>query len=866
MRDSRDRQPDGRQIGTAAGGTSHETAAPDAVGGTTLPPNGSASTFETMDPPRSRKAAGPGHSTFWQFLLTLLAIVVFFVGSTLYSQHLARRLDEDAASIAVNASPSIEALSVARGDASQAELAVTRAVEAAPDNGATERAAAESALTGLHASLARYLALPFYAGEREHWNEVDQALRAFEETVTVAFVALQEKHTDTARSLLITRLRPATARLDASLQFLVGFNAREQHRMGEEIPRLRKNAARTAYVLDGASAVLAAVLIALAVIEARRRQQLLAHLSDRLEAMVTGTARITAALGRRKLRPVLTAIVEEASRVARAEYAALGFVNDAGRPFDSFVFHGISPAEAKAIGHFPRPVGVLGQIIAEGRGLRVADVRKHPSFRGLPEGHPPMGPFLGVPIRRDGNGRGNLYVARAPGAPPFSERDEHLVELFAAQAAASTENARLYEELDEQRTRAQLLSDISSRLVDTLDYQTTLKDIANAVCSPSFVDVCAIDISDDSGELVSRTVSAADPAWRLLLNEHADHDANHDRKGGRPPNDPVVRALLERRTVRFAVEAETRGSSERDSDVLSEIPLKFGVAIPLVGHNHLLGVITFMTFADHSFDDSTVAFAEEVARRAALSIDNALLHQRTCRAVESRSDVLAIVSHDLRNPLNAVRLTADLLRRNGAADERRRGELADRLTRATDVMLRLISDLLDASKIESGTLSVEPKPEPIGPMFADALETVREVGAARSISIHVDIDNTLFVICDRTRILQVLSNLLNNALKFTPDEGSLTISAHRIGAEVHVRVSDTGPGIAEAERERVFDRYWQARHTRRAGAGLGLFIVRGIVEAHGGRAWVEAAPGGGACLCFSLQARASEEELERAAP
>ena len=200
-------------------------------------------------------------------------------------------------------------------------------------------------------------------------------------------------------------------------------------------------------------------------------------------------------------------------------------------------------------------------------------------------------------------------------------------------------------------------------------------------------------------------------------------------------------------------------------------------------------------------------------------------------------------------------MAASLLKRAPAADEHKRHELADRIARTKDHMARLIEDLLAASKIESGSFSVEPKPEPLETLITEAVELLRDAAATKSISLHAQIEDALAVVsCDRERILQVLSNLIGNAIKFTPTEGLITVATHSLGEEIRVSVSDTGSGIAQADREHVFDRYWQASHTRRAGAGLGLFIVKGIVEAHGGHAWAEASDGGGASLCFTLPA------------
>lgn len=816
-----------------------------------------------MDPPNHRRPrfAGIRRAPVWPLIVVTLSIICLFVTSTLYSKRTAARLDSDAASVATNASPSIAALSAARGALFRAEVAVARAIETANGSDTAERSAAEDAIRQIRALETEYLSLPFFPGERDHWKEVDVATHAFEEEVTISFAAIAAGRLDEARAILTTQLRPATEGLDKGLEFLVSFNAAQQRRLGMEIPRLRHHAARINYLLEAASALLAILLLALVVRESRRRQRLLAHFSDRLEEIVAATARITAALARHdNQRPVLNAIVTEACRLVDADYAALGFMVDRNRPFDSFVFHGFSAAEVEATGRFPRPVGILGQVIADGQPLRVDDVTKHPSFRGWPAGHPPMGAFLGVPVRRDGHGSGNLYLARRPGRAPFTGEDEHIIQLLAAQAAASAENAALYHALEKQRTRAQLLADASERMIGSLAYETTLERAANAVL-PGFADVCVLHLSDDSGAITRMVMAATDPVWRILCNELTARYAQPTERH------PALHALRERRSLSFAVDEETLAHMAQDEEhrsLLQQFPMKHGLSVPLVGGARLLGVISFYTFSEAGFGEDDVAFAEELTHRAALAIDNALLHDRTERAVQARADLLAIVSHDLRNPLGAIRMATGLLKREPAAVEEKRHELADRIGRTTERMMRLIEDLLAASKIESGSFSVEPKPEPVAAMIDEAVDSFRDSAATKSIALHEELDGVAAeVMCDRDRVLQVLSNLIGNALKFTPPDGAITVSVRSLGAEVRVSVADTGAGIPEAEREHVFDRYWQATHTRRAGAGLGLFIVKGIVEAHGGRAWAEAGPGGGACLCFTLPTYSSSLPIQQ---
>jgi signal transduction histidine kinase len=224
-------------------------------------------------------------------------------------------------------------------------------------------------------------------------------------------------------------------------------------------------------------------------------------------------------------------------------------------------------------------------------------------------------------------------------------------------------------------------------------------------------------------------------------------------------------------------------------------------------------------------------------------------------AVRARDDVLRVVSHDIGNSLTAVGIHARLLARSlpeeAVTDEVRArvGAIQDLL----DQMESLRSDLLDVARIESGRLELDWEPEAVPDLLNEAATLVSELAADRKITLDVVAAEELPPAhADRRRVLQVLGNLLGNALKFTEPGGVVTVAACADAEEVRVSVSDTGQGIPEADIPNLFDRYWQARSARRAGAGLGLAIARGIVEAHGGRIVAESVLGEGTTFTFTL--------------
>jgi len=283
--------------------------------------------------------------------------------------------------------------------------------------------------------------------------------------------------------------------------------------------------------------------------------------------------------------------------------------------------------------------------------------------------------------------------------------------------------------------------------------------------------------------------------------------------------------------------ALSRGERIRspDMDVLwrrdgTALPVQWSLR-PLVDGKEVKGAV--LTFADMT----EIREKEEALRRA----------------VRTRDEVVSIVSHDLRNPLGVVGAAADLLL-DLPLDEKERTRQAAIIKRSAERMSRLIGDLLDVSRIEAGALVVRTAHEDVG----DVLEEARSIFASQaenySVTLEVRVEPDVPpVMMDRDRMLQALSNLLENALKATPVRGRITLRASASGGDgATISVVDTGPGIPEEAMDHLFDRFWQASRQDRTGAGLGLAIVRGIVEAHQGTMSVESQPGRGAVFRMHL--------------
>jgi signal transduction histidine kinase len=244
--------------------------------------------------------------------------------------------------------------------------------------------------------------------------------------------------------------------------------------------------------------------------------------------------------------------------------------------------------------------------------------------------------------------------------------------------------------------------------------------------------------------------------------------------------------------------------------------------------------------------------------RAGLALENARLLAEAERATRSRDRMLSVVAHDLRNPLAVVAMYGEMLLSMlpPDGDEYTRGALTS-IHQTTGRIQRLVEDLLDISSLEQGVFSLYRQEQPLEPLLQEADRMLRPLAEARGIELAFHGEDgaaTRTVDLDAARLLQLLSNLVGNALKFTPTGGKVIVSWRPVGRAVEVAVIDNGPGIPADQLPHIFGAFWQARDADRRGVGLGLWIARAIVEGHGGRIWVDSVQGRGAAFRFTLPA------------
>ena len=409
-----------------------------------------------------------------------------------------------------------------------------------------------------------------------------------------------------------------------------------------------------------------------------------------------------------------------------------------------------------------------------------------------------------------------------------------------------------------------LLAQAGELLAGSLDIDTTLKSVARLIV-PQVADWCVVFVIDENGELVREAIAHRDADIERALNEcvllQPVKNPNHPVWGVIHKGEAVIIPEMTDEVFVGMAESDDHGS------VLHRTGARSAIVVPMIALNDTLGAIAlFSTLERRDFDNEDRALAEELARRSALALDNARLYRKARAAIEARDDVLAVVSHDLGNPLSAIRIGTTLLLSTLSEEERETGGWKHivGIRNSAEQMERLIKDLLEVKRIEARQLSVERDKVSVAPLVTEAIELLSGIADGKEIRLRSVVPQGLPALyADRERILQAFSNLVGNAVKFTPAGGEVLIEAEARGDEVVLSVMDNGPGISQADIPHVFDRYWQAKARRRGrqGIGLGLVIVKGIVEAHGGKVWVESELGVGSRFSFSLPVWSDRYEL-----
>jgi GAF domain-containing protein/anti-sigma regulatory factor (Ser/Thr protein kinase) len=497
---------------------------------------------------------------------------------------------------------------------------------------------------------------------------------------------------------------------------------------------------------------------------------------------------------------------------------------------------------------------VNGRALLDGRTVHMADVQNDPEY-AWPEGAT-VGTYrtaLVVPMIRDDRVIGSFAMNRGE-VRPFSEREIRLVETFARQAVIAIENVRLFNEtkeaLERQTATSELLAAMSESAFDLKPVFEMVLEKSLVLCKAEYGWIRQFDPDGESRGVAYRLPPGATP---LSSSRPGFFLAQESLLG---------RALRERRTIHVPdLEADP---TVADSKAMRNIGARTGLGVPLLRGDEVLGVIILARIEVRAFDAREIELVEGFARQSAIAIENVRLfkeiQQKSAQlevANRHKSEFLANMSHELRTPLNAIIGFSDVLlqRMFGELNEQQADYLEDIRSSGTH-LLTLINDILDLSKIEAGRMELEAAPFSLVAALNNAVTLVRERAQSHGIKLSLEVAPELdTVVADERKLKQVVVNLLANAVKFTPDGGTVSLRAERENGQVRLSVHDTGIGIAAEDQQRIFEEFQQASHRSeksREGTGLGLSLSKRMVELHGGTISVESAPGKGSTFTVAL--------------
>ncbi|HYE14235.1 MAG TPA: PAS domain S-box protein [Pyrinomonadaceae bacterium] len=445
-------------------------------------------------------------------------------------------------------------------------------------------------------------------------------------------------------------------------------------------------------------------------------------------------------------------------------------------------------------------------------------------------------------FRRASDGQYRWHLGRAV---PALDSEGRVVKWFGT--ATDIHDQKAAEE------RLRFLAEAGEILASSLDYETTLEHLAR-IAVRAMADYCLIDVVEDDG-LIRRVATAhADPEKEGLVRELRRFPPDPARAEGVPKVLRTGKTELVQPITPERLDALVRGQEHRE--LLERLGLASFVIVPLISRGRTIGALTFaQTGEARPYAPADVTFAELIARRAALAMDNARLYGRSQEVNRSKDEFLAMLSHELRTPLTPVIGWTHMIR-SGRLSEREVEQGLRVIDKNAQALSRLINDLLDMSSILSGKMKIDRAPVNLRAVVREAAETVRPQAEARSVGLEVSTGGLgpVNVSGDRTRLVQVFWNLLNNAVKFSRAGGLVRVSVAARDGQATVEVADDGQGIAPEFLPHVFERFRQADgSTTRAhgGLGIGLALVKSFVEAHGGRVSA-ASPGPGAGSRFSV--------------
>jgi signal transduction histidine kinase len=470
---------------------------------------------------------------------------------------------------------------------------------------------------------------------------------------------------------------------------------------------------------------------------------------------------------------------------------------------------------------------------------------------------------MAVPMTVRGRTSGALAIISVTPTHHFNCNDLEFAQEIARRVALAFDNAKLFRTVNRTARVSRFLAEAAHSLSESLEPDEVLRRVTRLAVS-FFADFAVAYVRNVDGVTVPVAWAHQDSSKEELVAEAAP--LQFSPQGGLGKSMSRALATGEPYLVANVTEETLRAEHPRVRELLALLRPISWITVPLVARNEVHGAIAFaVTDPDRRFQADDVALCQRLASRVALAMQNARFYQNVQQALTTRDEVLAVVSHDLRNPLQTIGLSVQLLQELSPTEASQRRQL-DRISRAKDRMDRLIQDLLDVVRLEAGrSISIECRRESPSFFITEASESFVPSANGKGVRFSRKVPEGLpEVWVDSGRMVQVLSNLLANALKFTPQGGEIEVQAEEAHGTVHVHVRDTGVGIPQEDLDQIIHAFWQAPRTARAGAGLGLAISRGIIEQHGGRISVKSKEGAGATFTFTLPVAREQGQAQAA--
>jgi signal transduction histidine kinase len=610
-------------------------------------------------------------------------------------------------------------------------------------------------------------------------------------------------------------------------------------------------------ILNGFFALLALAALALVLNTLRRLNASTLHLRERAkeeEALRQVAHSLTGAL---TLDDVLRRITETAALAGEAEMVFIETINSDKNEVTCVAAQGSDVPLMGMKG--PYEGSIVKDVLSSGEPRIVDDIRIYRDtkslFARLARACDNCAAMI-VPLIADREMLGALFLVRRH-PRYFTAAEFPRVKILADMASVAMQRALTLEQIRKMQAEEHFVGEAASILASSLDYNATLQSVVR-LAVPRMADWCAVHTVVD-GDVRLVEVAHADPSKAALT------DRLREIYGSRRVRDyGAVRVIRTGKAELYSDVGdevlEGMAHNEDHLQLMRELNMKSAMIVPLSAGGETLGSISFVSEETRRYNADDLRFAENIARHAGLAIQNSRLYASAGQAIRIRDDairardeILRVVSHDLRNPVHNIQMTTKLLAAGNMSGQKYR-QMVHIIQRAAERMNRLIEDLIAVARVREGQpIPLNLQPEDPREIVGEVCEVFDVQARSKGITLRCDgADGIPSVKADRHRILQVISNLVDNAIKFTPEGGTITVSCEAWQDRVRFAVRDTGRGIEQENLNRIFDLFWQAKTTAHMGAGMGLAIAKAIVEQHGGKIWVESQPGAGTTFFFTL--------------